>query len=328
METSEKLQMYHLEKLPSQRWQRLGDTLVLNPQVKHFVGRFGEWHFQYQGGGSNLMLVWGLPGVGKTDLVRVAADAAVRNCGDGVEGNGLVVATESLFHHHLGQSAKQVKTLLGDIALSASKKRTVVLFNDAEGLFMSRTQSMASHDTTDLVRVATTLFQGLDELRGHPNLIMFATLNLLSEVLDEALVSRKAYILNVALPTYEERRAILVNELAGMASDRLLERLAEATEGKSGRDLVGIKQQAFLSGTGSPQELREEDFLAVLGLAPEPITSVEETPSGAAVESTESIGKEEAVCQIESSNESPQAVSLRRSKLIRPWRWFEKPLSV
>jgi SpoVK/Ycf46/Vps4 family AAA+-type ATPase len=325
MEQAQKLEMYHLERLPSERWRRLGVGLILNPQVKHIPTRFAEWHFRYKGGGSNLLVVAGPPGVGKTDWVRVAADAAVRMLGPDAVGNGLVVSTASLFDHLLGESAKRIEALMAHITLSASKGPTVVIFNDAEGLFMSRKQSLAGNDSTDLVRVATTLFQGLDDLRGNPNVIMFATLNL-TEALDEALLSRKAYILTVALPTCAERRAILANELAGIASERLLHRLAEASEGKSGRDLVGLKQQAFLHGTGRPDELREVDILQAVGLTPEPMSSVTETPPELAI--TDVIGEKE--CQWHSSlsasnNGYPPVITPPRSKLTRLREWFSAP---
>jgi SpoVK/Ycf46/Vps4 family AAA+-type ATPase len=324
MEQAQKLEMYHLEPLPSKRWRKLGVGLIHNPQDKHIVARFGEWHFRYKGGGSNLMVVAGPPGVGKTDLVRVTADAAVRMLGPDAKGNGLVVATASLFDHLLGESAKRIEALMAHIRLSAAKGPTVVIFNDAEGLFMSRKQSLAAHDTTDLVRVATTLFQGLDDLRGNPNVIMFATLNL-TEALDEALLSRKAYILTVALPTYAERRAILANELAG-ASEQLLDRLAEATEGKSGRDLVGLKQQAFLYGIGRPDELKDVDLLRALGLTPEPMSSVTETLPELAI--PDMIGEEK--CQWHSSlsasnNGYPPVITRPMSKLMRLREWFSAP---
>ncbi len=236
---------------------------------------------------------------------------------------------------------------MAHIQLSASKVPTIVIFNDAEGLFMSRKQSMAGNDPTDLVRVATTLFQGLDDLRGHPNLIMFATLNL-SEALDEALLSRKAYILNVALPTFAERRAILANELAGIASGRLLDRLAEATEGKSGRDLVGLKQQAFLCGTGSPEELIEADFLRAVGLTPAvlgrngsngngthqskehgaAVLAEERVEEAAMVAATVTNGKEGEVCRngqkASSRTGYQQAPSRPQTKSAAPVSWFER----
>jgi AAA+ superfamily predicted ATPase len=142
-----------------------------------------------------------------------------------------------------------------------------VILDDAEALFLSRQQSIASNDPTDIVRVATTLFQGLDDLRFEP-VILYATLNI-QGIVDEAIESRCDYILTFGLPPYEARLSILQTKVKGSAGERVLTELAAATEGWSGRDLNKINLKAFLKGTAATrEELTEEDYLRAVGLTP------------------------------------------------------------
>jgi SpoVK/Ycf46/Vps4 family AAA+-type ATPase len=309
MENAEKLKKYDLFKLPCDEWRAAGEALVLASTVRHALLRYGEWRLKYHRRGYSLLLLEGPPGVGKSDAARWDGDAAVRTVG-GV-GNGLVVSTASLFHHHLGQSAKLVESIFADIALSARKCPTVVIFEDAEGLFISRQQSVESHDPTDVVRVTTALNQGIDKLRWEKNLLMFATLNM-SGLVDTAILSRKAQRVSFALPTREERREILRRELAGTTGMRVLERLAEATDGWSGRELSGITYQAFVQGTGSPEELRPSHFLQAVGLIP-----------GTGVHHGNGVGQttgREDTCEKSSNNGSPEAVIPLRNRLRFRWR--------
>jgi SpoVK/Ycf46/Vps4 family AAA+-type ATPase len=322
MEKTEKLEKYHLVRLPNEQWRQYGEGLVLAESVKRDVLRFGEWRLCYRGSGYGLLLLEGPPGVGKSDTARFAVDAAVRKVGS--PGNGLVVHMPSLFDENLGRGPKLVAELMETIALSASRRPTGVILEDAEGLFVSRQQSVASRDPTDVLRMTAALLSGLDSLREVTNVLIYATCNF-AGVLDEAIVSRCDHVVRFELPTLAERRAILAAAVNGVASGWLLDTLAAATEGKSGRDLVRITQQAFLCGTGSPEELTAADFLRAVGLTPEPIPSVEEVTFEATA--TEAIGQEEAICPDTSPNGSLQEAYPPRNKLSRLWRWFEKPLT-
>jgi AAA+ superfamily predicted ATPase len=322
MEKTEKREKYQLVPLPDEQWQQEGEALVLAEPVKRDTLRFGEWRLGYGGSGYGLLLLEGPPGVGKSVTARFALDAAVRK--GNRAGNGLVVHIPSLFDENLGRGPKLVGELFETIAYSASRKATGVVLEDAEGLFVSRAQSVESRDPTDVLRMTAALLAGLDRLRDARNVLIYATCNF-AGVLDEAIVSRCDHVVRFALPTLAERRAILASVVKGFVGERVLDTLAEATEGWSGRKLVGIPLQAFLHAHGRPEELTEADFLAVVGLAPEPCTAGEDAPPKAAVEPTELIGKEEAVCPIKSSNGYPPVITPRKSKLMRPWRWFATP---
>ena len=116
-----------------------------------------------------------------------------------------------------------------------------------------------------MLRDATSLFAGLDSFRYQPNDIMFATLNIQGAV-DDAIISRADHILTFALPTHAARVAILGKLLTGTPGEQVLEKLAEATEGWSGRDLTKIPLKAFLFGTAeTPDEMTADDYLRAVG---------------------------------------------------------------
>jgi SpoVK/Ycf46/Vps4 family AAA+-type ATPase len=322
---TEKLEKYEHIRLPRDPWRRAGEALVLAPEVTQTAARFGQWRLREGGEGSGLLLFSGPPGTGKSVLARFTADAAVRASGE--RGNALIVNTPALFSEELGRSAKLVAELFAAVELSAARVKTVLLWDDAEGIFCSREQVLEAKEPTDLLRVIQTLNAGFDRLCEMKNVLQIATGNF-TQVLDPAIVDRIDLVITFALPTLAERREILRRRVHGLAGEQVLEELAQATEGWSGRRLAKIVMQAYLASTAPMRaELSAADFLAAVGLAPEPITSVEEAPAGEAETVTAAIEKEEVVCPIESSNGSPQAVSPRRSRLIRPWMWFQKPLS-
>ena len=131
---------------------------------------------------------------------------------------------------------------------------------------MDRRHTLETKVPGDVITVATTLFKGLDSFKFEPNVIMFATLNIEGAV-DEAILSRADHILHFALPTHEARLSILATMLTGTSGEQVLEKLADATEGWSGRDLTKIPLKAFLFGTAeTPNELTADDYLRAVGL--------------------------------------------------------------
>jgi len=260
--------MYDLVPLPDGEWQQCGDNLVLPPDDYQLLFRYGLYRLHHRRDDKihGLLMVIGPPGTGKSDAVRGIASTLMHTleCG----GNGLIIRVPSLFSEELGRSAKQVAKLLEDIRVSAQKCPTFVLLDDAESLFLDRRHILETKVPGDVITVATTLFAGLDRFRCEPNVIMFATLNIQGAV-DEAIISRADYVLPFALPTHEARLAILGKLLTGTAGEQVLEKLAEATDGWSGRDLTKIPLKAFLLGTAeTPDALTADDYLLAVGLVP------------------------------------------------------------
>jgi AAA+ superfamily predicted ATPase len=258
--------LYDLVPLPYDKWDLLGDALVLPEDIPRCLFRYGLYllHYRREDRLNRLMLVIGPPGTGKSDTVRGIASTITRSLS--IAGNGLDIRVSALFHEELGRSAKQVDKLLDDIRLSARKCVTFVLLDDAESLFMDRRHTLETKVPGDVITVATTLFKGLDSFKFEPNVIMFATLNIEGAV-DEAILSRADHIIPFGLPTHEARFQILRKLLTGTPGELVLEKLSEATEGWSGRDLKKIPLKAFLFGTAeTPDELTADDYLRAVGL--------------------------------------------------------------
>jgi len=309
---------YQLIRLPDDHWRKLGKDLVLPPRVKRLLLRYGIYRLRYGSKGRTygLMTLKGPPGTGKSDTVRWAGDAVVRMLR--TQGNGLVINAQALFDEHLGKSPKLVAEILEDIQLSARRGPTVVIWDDAESLFVSRRQSLDSHDPTDCVRVTTTLLHGLDRLRYEANVLQFATLNI-EGVVDEAIVSRCDLVLPFELPTYDERLAILQRLLKGLAGESVLPILTDATEDKSGRELGKIEMLAFLAGTAdTPEKLTAEDFLSAVGLTLDSVVGIDEpiTP--------EKVKEEEEPCMNSSNNGYPVVAIPRKSRWSLPLRLFAR----
>jgi SpoVK/Ycf46/Vps4 family AAA+-type ATPase len=261
-------QLYDLVTLPDNTWRQQGKALHLPPHVRRYLLRFGMYRVLYGMRDEiiGLMMLNGRPGTGKSVMVRWAADALSRALR--TTGNALVINAAGMMDEHLGRSQKNAAELFDTIAFSAGKKLTVVILDDAESFFMSRHQSTQSQDPTDVVKVTTTILQGLDRLRFNPNVVQYATLNI-EGLVDEAILSRCDVTLSFELPNFADRTAILTRKVQGLAGERVLEDLAAATEGKSGRHLNTINLHAYLEGTATRRDdLTEADYLRAVGLTP------------------------------------------------------------
>jgi AAA+ superfamily predicted ATPase len=302
--------LYELVKLPDDEWQLRGDALVLPPDVNQLLLRYCLYLLRYRREHrlNRLLMLTGPPGTGKSDAVRGIASTITRTLS--ITGNALNIRVSALYNEELGRSAKQVDKLLEDIRISAQKSVTFVLLDDAESLFMDRRHILQTKVPGDVITVATTLLAGLDRFRFQPNVIMFATLNI-ERAVDEAILSRADHIVPFGLPTQEARIQILRNMLTGTPGEQVLEKLAEATGGWSGRDLTKIPLKAFLLGTAAtPDEMTEQDYLRAVGHIPE----------SDVVDEVIREAQKEDICTRPSPNGFPVADSAQKNKLIWPLR--------
>src|SRR5438105_3070295 len=79
---------YDIVKLPDQQWWEAGNDLVLAPDIKPSLIRYGQYRLEHgrTDGISGLLIVNGLPGTGKSDSVRWAASELMRM--QSLTGNG------------------------------------------------------------------------------------------------------------------------------------------------------------------------------------------------------------------------------------------------
>jgi SpoVK/Ycf46/Vps4 family AAA+-type ATPase len=271
MEQREKKpEKYQVIKLPHDPFRVAGERLIQAPEVRETPTRYCLWRLQEQDGdeGSGILGLFGPPGTGKSCTARFIADAAMRRLGG--RGNALIVHTPALFSEELGRSAKLVADLFAAIEFSAAHDHeTFCIWDDAEGIFVSREQVIAAKDPTDLLKVTATLNEGFDRLRDVKHVMHIATANFTTGVIDPAIVDRIDYVIPFALPTLQERVEIIRRRVNGLVGELVLAQLAEATEGWSGRRLSKLVMQAYLaSSVRTRKELTVEDFLRAVGITP------------------------------------------------------------
>lgn len=350
MEQHEKKpEKYQVIKLPHDPFHVAGERLIQGPEVREPITRYCLWRLQEQDGdeGSGILAFFGPPGTGKSCTARFIADAAVRRLGGG--GNALIVHTPALFSEELGRSAKLVAELFHAIEFSASHNhKTICIWDDAEGIFLSRQHVINAKDPTDLLKVTATLNEGFDRLIEVKNVVHIATANFTS-VVDPAIMDRIDYVVPFALPTFQERMEIIRRRVNGLAGELVLAELAAATEGWSGRRLSKLVMQAYLWGTARTRaELTAEDFLRAVGVTPDhsdvmpnshgngaytPKVAVEATApeemveEAAVVAATASINKEDTTCENSQNGSCSGFTQGSSPPPIRsrwPVRWFEK----
>jgi SpoVK/Ycf46/Vps4 family AAA+-type ATPase len=259
---------YEHVPLPHDAWRQFGKNLVLPYQTRKILLRYTDYRLTYGAtdGCYGVLTLNGPPGTGKSDTVRWVADTTIRM--HRTRGNAVVIHADALVDQHLGNSQKLVAKLFADLKGAASRSPLVVILDDAETLCLSRAQSLANGDPSDVSKATTALFQGIDKLRFTSNALLFFTMNM-EGVVDRAIASRSDLVLPFRLPTTSERRTMLKRRLTGGAGERVLEELTAAPEGKSGRELSRITMLAYVYGsTRTREDLTEADYLRAVGLLP------------------------------------------------------------
>lgn len=132
--------------------------------------------------GINKILLEGAPGSGKTESVKQVARILDRKL--------YKVEVTSIIDSRLGQTAKNVETIFSELNQLKSPSNIIILIDEIDALALDR---IRGNDLREMGRVATTLFQELDNL--DEEVVLFATTNLF-KIFDQALARRFDYIIN------------------------------------------------------------------------------------------------------------------------------------
>lgn len=174
------------------------------------------------------MLIYGPPGVGKTELAKhIAAQLQLPL---------ITGRIDSLISSFLGNTAKNLRSLF-----EHAKSRPCVLFLDEIDAVAKLRDDQ--HELGELKRVVVSLLQNIDAL-DNQTVLLAATNH--DHLLDPAVWRRFAYKLEITPPDFDSRREIFELFL-GSYAPRLVdvEGFAELGEGITGADVRQISENAI-----------------------------------------------------------------------------------
>ncbi len=179
--------------------------------------KFGPW-------APKNVLFYGLPGTGKTMLVKALAnelDVPLH----------LIKAT-SLIGDHVGDGASKIHDLFKKASESSP---SIIFIDEIDAVALHRSFQSLRGDVSEIVNSLLTEMDGISE---NEHVITIGATNNPSS-LDYAIRSRFEEEIEFKLPNDEERLAIIENNLKSMPLDYKLdlEKIVKLTKGLSGRDI-------------------------------------------------------------------------------------------
>ncbi len=187
------------------------------------------------------ILLYGPPGTGKTLLASA--------CASTIDATFFNVKVSALLSKYVGESANLISALYQRAREAADAGLAVVFIDEYDSLARSRDKSDSSANSQVIATLLTEL-DGLGEKRTNSSVITIVATNRPWD-LDEAILSRMDLRILVDLPDEAARaeifRVLLQGRGVTLASDVTPEKLAEATEHFSGRDIQRLCKKLFLS---------------------------------------------------------------------------------
>lgn len=229
-------------EVPDVSWDDVGGLKEIKETLKESV----EWPLKY----SNLfdytkakpakgILLHGAPGTGKTLIAKAVAKES--------EANFISVKGAQFFSKWVGESEKAVREVFKKARQTAP---TVIFFDEIDALASTRGSTGDSGVGERVMSQLLTELDGIEELKG---VIVIGATNRL-DIVDPALLrpGRFDFILELPLPDFESRRAILEIHTKGKPLDRSVDvsQLAKRLEGWSGADLFSLCNKAAFFAIG------------------------------------------------------------------------------
>jgi|GEM_PF-4360094 len=200
-------------------------------------------------------ILYGPPGVGKTKILK---ELAIK-----FPGNYLFLSSSALREAmRSGTHLREVKKIFKKIENSPDP--TILVIDECELVFMDRKLQLMQPGTAD----SYDLLEALLKYTGTPSnkfMVVLATNNL--RIIDDAILDRMDYKVDVGLPALRERIAIIRANISlkfreadqNIWTDQMIEAVAVATEGFSGRCLEKLLTRIALKcGLSDAKELTNE----------------------------------------------------------------------
>ena len=178
---------------------------------------FGEW-------APKNILFYGLPGTGKTMLVKALANE--------LEVPLYLVKATSLIGEHVGDASSKIHDLFKKASENAP---SIIFIDEIDAIALHRSFQSLRGDVSEIVNSLLTEMDGIEENKSV--ITIGATNN--QESLDLAVRSRFEEEIEFKLPNDNERLEIIENNLKTMPldNDLDLEKIVKLTKGLSGRDI-------------------------------------------------------------------------------------------
>jgi SpoVK/Ycf46/Vps4 family AAA+-type ATPase len=243
------------KEVSEEQLQQIWGQIVLKPEVKSDLLQKIRLFNRADKAAPSGLLLYGPPGTGKTEIARRIADSA--SC------YFMALKGPDLKAGYIGQSGERVKKRWEE---ARARGRCVMFVDECEGVFARRGGSNTDAASEELVQAFLAEWDGMgtEEQRVW---VIGATNR--RELLDDAIVSRFAETVEIALPGAAERLQILALEMQKLERPATVPAfVGTATTGMSGRNLKmlakEISSQADKQGTAIPTEAIWSDALARL----------------------------------------------------------------
>ncbi|MHA2289735.1 MAG: AAA family ATPase, partial [Promethearchaeota archaeon] len=216
--------------VPTVSWDDIGGLDEVKQQLREVI----EWPtifpslYKYMGSESPRgILLTGLPGTGKTLLVKAVANQSSRNF--------ISIKGAEIHSKWIGESERTVQEIFRKAKLTTP---CIVFFDEIETIFPVRAESNPSSE-----RLVTTLLTEMDGLEEIDDIIVIGATNR-PDMIDPAVLrpGRFDYIINLPLPDLVARGNILNIHVKDKPIDAKtsIDSLAKLTDGFSGADLKGV----------------------------------------------------------------------------------------
>lgn len=187
--------------------------------------KFGEW-------APRNILFYGLPGTGKTMLAKALSNE--------IKVPLYLIKATSLIGDHVGDGAYKIHELF---TLAQKTSPSIIFIDEIDAVALHRSYQSLRGDVSEIVNALLTEMDGINPNKGV--ITIGATNNI--ETLDYAIRSRFEQEIEFAMPTEQERKEIIENNLKTfpLKMEVPTEKLVQISKGMSGRD---IKEKLLKTG--------------------------------------------------------------------------------
>ncbi len=223
---------------PSETWDDVGGLREAKQELKEIVEwplKYPEFYKYMKSRPPNGILIYGLPGTGKTLLAKALAHET--------EINFISVKGPEFLSKWVGESAKAVREAFRKARSTAP---CIIFFDEIDAIASRRSESSDSRVTDQIVAQLLTEMDGLEELK---DVVLIAATNR-PDLLDPALLRSGRFGRHIEIPLPDKNTRINIFKIHlkdRPINDKIdIESLAQELEGYSGADIEAVCEEATI----------------------------------------------------------------------------------